>query len=213
MPREFNSREKTEITRALNEKGRKLFAKYGLKRTRIEELTRAAGISQGAFYRFYGSKEELYFDILEHEEQKLGERIMTALGEKELTRFRFREIMRLAFELFQANPFLVNFVENNDYQQIVRKIPEERLKNHMRSETRMITAAIEQHQANGCLKMVTPEVLGGLFYAVFLLYLHREEIGREVFPDVISLLTDIMADGLATKGRKIGFSKKATYTP
>ena len=41
-----------------------------------------------------------------------------------------------------------------------------------------------------------PEVIAGLLRAVVMLYFHQEEIGREIYPEVIDLLADIIADGL-----------------
>jgi AcrR family transcriptional regulator len=44
---------------------------YGIRKTNVEELTEAAGISKGAFYSFYPSKEELFMDILEEIEEEV----------------------------------------------------------------------------------------------------------------------------------------------
>src|SRR5687767_13729562 len=55
-----------EIVRAqLREKGTLLVERQSLKNTSVDELAHAAGISKGAFYLFYESKEELFMEILE----------------------------------------------------------------------------------------------------------------------------------------------------
>ena len=72
MSRSFSDQEKNMIRTVLLEKGRELFARHGLKKTAVGELTAAAGIAQGSFYVFFNSKEELYFEILEMEEAKLS---------------------------------------------------------------------------------------------------------------------------------------------
>jgi hypothetical protein len=41
-----------------------------------------------------------------------------------------------------------------------------------------------------------PEVIAGLLRGIVILYFHQKEIGREIFPKVIDLLADIVADGL-----------------
>ena len=58
MPKAFSEAEKEMIRRKLLEQGYKQFSTYGLKKTNIDELAAAAGISKGAFYIFYESKEE-----------------------------------------------------------------------------------------------------------------------------------------------------------
>ena len=65
MPRAFTKQEQAVINERLLESGAKLFGRYGLRKTTVEEITRDAGISKGSFYRFFESKELLCFTILE----------------------------------------------------------------------------------------------------------------------------------------------------
>jgi len=69
MTRSFSDAEKRDITKQLLSRGKELFERYGLKKTSVEELTRAVGIGQGSFYIFFDSKEELFFEILDAEER------------------------------------------------------------------------------------------------------------------------------------------------
>ena len=64
MPRGFSEREKEGIRDSLLDKGRAFLTTYGVKKTNVEDLTGAAGISKGAFYLFFVSKEELFFEVL-----------------------------------------------------------------------------------------------------------------------------------------------------
>ena len=64
MPKAFAEHEKTIIRQQLHEKGQQLFALHGLKKTSVDDLVQAVGISKGAFYLFYASKEELLLEIL-----------------------------------------------------------------------------------------------------------------------------------------------------
>ncbi len=68
MPTAFTQHERAHIRAALQSKGYELFAAYGIKKTSVEELAKSAGISKGAFYLFYDSKEELFFELLEQYE-------------------------------------------------------------------------------------------------------------------------------------------------
>ncbi len=79
MPRGFSDKEKIMIQESLMENGKRLFSSYGLKKTSISDITRAAGIAQGSFYNFFDSKEELYFEILEAEEQTMKEKLLNDL--------------------------------------------------------------------------------------------------------------------------------------
>ena len=72
MPRPWSEKEKIVIKKSLTKEARKLFEKYGLQKTTIDDIVSATHISKGSFYLFYQSKEELYFDVLEEVESKLG---------------------------------------------------------------------------------------------------------------------------------------------
>ncbi|MCY8267901.1 TetR/AcrR family transcriptional regulator, partial [Bacillus haynesii] len=80
MPK-FTEKEKEAIRSALVQSGRELFAKLGLKKTSVGELTASAGIAQGSFYTFFDSKEELYFEILQQEEQKIRSQLEASFSE------------------------------------------------------------------------------------------------------------------------------------
>ncbi|MCK4258879.1 MAG: helix-turn-helix transcriptional regulator [Halanaerobiales bacterium] len=82
MAKAFSDNEKKIIKNAIIEKGRELFGKYGFKKTAIGDLTKSTGISQGSFYSFFNSKEELYFEILEIEEQVIREKLLSEIIRK-----------------------------------------------------------------------------------------------------------------------------------
>jgi len=56
LPRTFSEEEKQHIRNSLLEIAKESFSHYGLKKTNIEELTKAVGISKGAFYGFLSQK-------------------------------------------------------------------------------------------------------------------------------------------------------------
>src|SRR5664279_4442600 len=68
VPRAFSADESDHIRSRLKAAGGDAFARRGLRGTTIDELARAAGISKGAFYRFYDSKEALLLALLDEYE-------------------------------------------------------------------------------------------------------------------------------------------------
>ena len=71
MARAYTEPGKERIRRALLQKGREYFIKYGIKKTSVEDLTRAAGIAKGSFYKFFNSKEALFMAVHEESEARL----------------------------------------------------------------------------------------------------------------------------------------------
>ena len=61
----FSDKEKEQIQKLLRESAWEFARTIGMKKTTVEQLTKAADISKGAFYLFYPSKEMLFFVVLE----------------------------------------------------------------------------------------------------------------------------------------------------
>src|SRR5262245_23680193 len=95
MPKGFSEREKTLIRAKLIQKGGELFGTYGVKKTNVEDLARAVGISKGAFYLFYDSKEDLFFELLERFESDFKAHLLRQIARDDLPpRERMRALLR-----------------------------------------------------------------------------------------------------------------------
>lgn len=196
MARAFNQQEKEMIRSLLLERGREYFSLYGLKKTSIEELTRAAGIAQGTFYNFYKSKEELYFDIVEEEEKVLQKRLAENLDRVQITAESLKSFFVHAFNLVDQNPILKRMYMGDEYQLLIRKISPDRIKVHMERDTRTLLPLIVHWQQQGIMVKTKPEAVVGLFRALFTITLHKKEIGEQYYPDTIELLAELIAKGL-----------------
>jgi AcrR family transcriptional regulator len=103
----FTDAKRERVRESLRETGRELFARYGLDKTAISELTEAAGIGKGTFYQFYDSKDELYLEILEAYSEEVAPRLVGNSfeahddPEKAITAF-LDEIM----DEFESNPLI-----------------------------------------------------------------------------------------------------------
>ena len=198
MPKAFSEAEKNMINDKLIEAGQELFSRFGLKKTGIKDITEAAGISQGSFYSFYSSKEELYFTILEAEEEKIQKEILDSnIFKGEITAQSFKDFLMKGFQLIDKNQLIKRLYQNQrEYQQIVRKLPEEKIEDHINSDTEKLMPLITSLQEKDKMIEEKPEVISGLLRSLFLLTLHREEIGEEIYPDTIELLIDLISRGL-----------------
>ncbi len=60
----FTDNEKNIIKTKLKACASSCMSKYGIKKTTVDELVKEVGISKGAFYKFYDSKELLFLRYL-----------------------------------------------------------------------------------------------------------------------------------------------------
>jgi len=197
MPRPFSEEEKKQIRSKLFAEGKELFIRFGLKKTGIAELTKAAGISQGAFYLFFDSKEELYFAILEQEEQAIRERFLKWFSEEDsMNRSRFREFLRLAIQVFEENPLLRRLWLEREIDDLLSRLPSSLVEQHTARDTAVLEPLIKHWQDTGSMVQGAPEVIAGVIRALFLLPLHYREIGEDLFPAVLERYIDLIAGGL-----------------
>ena len=64
MPKSFTVQEKENIRVLLQDACRQSWTQYGYRKTSVDALCRQAGISKGAFYLFFTSKESLFCEVL-----------------------------------------------------------------------------------------------------------------------------------------------------
>lgn len=196
MPKTFTKKEKEIIRNIIIQKGWELFSTKGLKNTSITELTNAASIAQGSFYNFFDSKEELFFEILELEEYNSEQFLIDNLKSSNSSKEAIKKILKGSYQLFEANPLIRRLYESRDYDSMVRKLPPEKLENHQKKDTVRILKVIHNMQQENELINAQPEVIAGIFRAIMILYFHQDEIGEEIYPEVVDLLADIVAEGL-----------------
>ncbi len=196
MVKSFDSQEREKIRRELLNKGRELFEIYGLKKTSIEDITTGVGISKGSFYNFFASKEELFYMIIE-EEENFRDRILADLIANEPSAEKaLYQLFSQAFAYIDSSTLMEKLYEPGVFQQLLRKLPAEKLATHQANDHQAARAFIEHFQQNSNLRRVEHEVLSAFFRAIFLITLHKKEIGAELYPRVIDLLVEVIASGL-----------------
>ncbi|WP_203363725.1 TetR/AcrR family transcriptional regulator [Bacillus sp. REN10] len=199
MPK-FTEEEKEKIYRSLLEKGKYLFSTLGLKKTSIGDLTKAVGIAQGSYYLFFQSKEELYFAVLEQEE----EAIRTYLVEKyfskgTFSKEQFQEFLRESFAIMEENPFIRQLHQEGQLETLFRKIPADKLEQHFADDAAFLLPIIQEAQAKGVIVQKEPETIVSLIRSIVLLSLQKEKIGADHYEETIQLLIDLVANGLMNK--------------
>jgi len=193
MPRAFTEHEKELIGRRLLKQGYKLFSAYGLKKTNVEEIAQAAGISKGAFYVFYKSKEELFMDVIEEAEIRVRQELLAVIDlPGESPRARLFAVLKKAFSLFKTIPIL-QFFTGSDYDVLFRRIPAQKLHEHMVSDRMFFEELITHCQEAGIPVCVQPAQISGLLYPLVLAIMHEDDLLLNNFGGSIDLLLELVA--------------------
>jgi AcrR family transcriptional regulator len=182
MPKAFTEQEKELIRKRLLEQGHKQFSVYGLRKTNIEELAEAAGISKGAFYLFYASKEALFMDVVEQVEHRFRQEIFAMVDlPGSSPRARLFAIFHKAFRLVKAIP-LLQFLTGSDYDLLFRRLPPEILQEHLANDRVFFIELITRCQNAGIPIRVPPAEIISLLYPLVLTILHENDHFSALYP-------------------------------
>lgn len=108
MPKVFSEKEKIEIKGNLIKEGERILREEGIKKVRIEDLSKSVGIGKGSFYLFYESKEDLFLDIInsfsvEIENEYLGR--LEALDENKIVTSLTEVFTFIALSFYKSGIF------------------------------------------------------------------------------------------------------------
>ncbi|WP_096440020.1 TetR/AcrR family transcriptional regulator [Alteribacter populi] len=202
MPRGFTEREQEKIRQKLVDAGKYYFSSQGLKKTGVKELTDKAGIAQGSFYRFFQSKELLYFYILEMEEEVIREAVLKQLiSTSNVTASLFASVLLKALTMIEKHPLTYRLYTSDDYDYLMRKLPTERLSEHAEQDTMSFTPLLSAWKKQGILKPDLYEnVISGVLRGFFLLITHKREIGGDVYDETMTFMAYAIANEIFREG-------------
>lgn len=198
MPK-FSENELQMVQQSLYENGKQLFIELGLKKTSIDDIIQACDIGKGSFYKFYTSKEELYFEILKTEEsnyQLVAERVVTSGKEgPELMTVLIKEL----FRFYQSNAFLQLFFERKELPLLLKKVPLEEILQYSAEQRLKFVRLIEDLINEKRMEHVKPEIVEAIVRSILILSVHQQEIGKEVYPEVMEYMIEFVGTGLGGK--------------
>ena len=185
--------------------GRELFARYGLRKTTVEELARAAGIAKGTFYLFFPSKEALYAEVL----LSVIPDMVKSLLERS---FGVTDDVREALFLYQKE--LVRLIEGDE---LVRAITTDRsswenllsvdwseFRRRGFESLKPLVETIREAQARGEMVEGDPWELVQLLGVIKILPLYKDQVPPEQYPQLVERLAQMIADGLTCPARRRG---------
>lgn len=212
MTKAFTEAEKKRLRERLLKQGRKLFTQYGLKKTSLDDLTRPLGIAKSTFYLFFESKEALYFELLVQMRREVEERIRAAsFAATDDPRDGLRRFMHAVVDELETNPLTRRLLtQPEELERLARSVPPELVATKAADSAAYILPAILAGQAQGRIIAEPPAVIAGVIRSVTLLTLHQDLIGEDIYPQVVNLMIELIARGLAPSDRAAGIQEERT---
>ena len=180
----FTDEQNKQIRNDLIWEARRCGITIGMRKTSVERLTEAVGISKGSFYKFFDSKELLFFAVLENIHTECFMAAQKSLQENE----SLPPAGRAAAAILAACRWLADtkafvFIEN-DADFLLHRLPEEVKSAHYHDDETHIRALLEAGglQPKGGMALAAATVRGLILTAS-----HQEQIGA-LYPQVLETL-------------------------
>jgi AcrR family transcriptional regulator len=192
MPKPFSEQERQIIQQNLLDKGYDLFSTHGLTKVSVAELAQAAAISKGAFYQFYDSKEALFMDIVEEAEKRYRLELFQLIEQPGPSMHaRLYAVLERAMSLWHEIPIL-QFFASDDYNLLVRRMPPDRLQEHMGSDQVFLEQFIDSCRSAGIAIKISADAFRNLLYALLLLVVHHNDFGEGMLNGTFDIMLKLV---------------------
>jgi len=128
MPRSFSAVEKESIRRNLIMECKKSWSLHGYRKTSVGELCSKVGISTGAFYAFYDSKEALFCDVMD-DFQRSTRRMFDETLSAPPTKAEVCHALRKLYLEYAENDILTKW-HSQDFKSLLNKLPHDWKEKH-----------------------------------------------------------------------------------
>ncbi|GAA0930885.1 TetR/AcrR family transcriptional regulator [Nonomuraea longicatena] len=192
----FTDEDRARITADLLDTAERLYASQGLKKTSLEELTTAAGISKASFYAFFDSKESLYKEVMVRRAPLIARRHAEVFS-LPASAGSLAEVMRTATEILTADPFYQRlFTHPDELRSVARRIGADEVERITPYVVTPLLEYIARGQAEGVIVGgVRAEVVMGVIRTVGLIVMNRHLYG-DTYDDVLETTINALARGL-----------------
>ena len=180
----FTEEQNETIRRDLIREARCCGVTVGMRKTSVEQLTEAVGISKGSFYKFFDSKELLFFAVLEDIHTECFAAAQKSLQENAAIDPASRTaaaILAACRWLSETKAFV--FIEN-DAEFLLHRLPEEVKTAHYHDDETHIRQLLEKYDL---MPRRGASLAAATVRGLILTVSHKEQIGK-LYPQVLETL-------------------------
>ena len=187
MPKSYSEQEREYIRKRLKEEAAKCLAKYGVRRTTVDEIVKRVNIPKGTFYLFYKSKELLLFEVIQEQQENVNRELYQAISEMADREFSAEKLTDVIFEFYKMTEKMpiLKLLDIGEVELLVRKLPREIVEEHFQDDTdtieKMFTLLPVKKEAD-------IKVISAAFHAIYFATLHKAEIGEEQYDEALRAL-------------------------
>lgn len=187
MPKSYSEQEREYIRKRLKEEAAICLARYGVRRTTVDEIVRRVNIPKGTFYLFYKSKELLLFEAIQEQHEIVNRELYQAISSLAARVLSAEELTDVIFEFYKKTEKMpiLNQLDVGEVELLARKLPREIVMKHLQDDTDTIQKMFALLPVK---KDVDINVISAAFHAIYYATLHKAEIGEEQYDKALRTL-------------------------
>jgi len=186
MPKTYSDEEREYIKKRLKEEASYYMRSFGIRRTTVDGLVERVKIPKGTFYLFYKTKEQLLFEVLLDEHEKIESDL---LNEVKALRGNatIDNLTDTIYKFYKAvdDSGVLRLLTTGEIELLYRKLPGEVLQNHLMHDKAFVQNIVE------LLNLPNHEnidVFAAAFQNLFLIMVYKREVGDNYFDETLKLL-------------------------
>ena len=187
MPRAFNERERNLIKERIRKAAASLMIRNGVRHTTIDAIVKSAMIPKGTFYLFYATKEELLFEVLENEHEKMEKSILEQISKVNPSTINpdsATELIYSFYKMVDEHPLLATS-SREDVTLISQRLPEERISKHLEEDRNMSAKLMRFLPLKDGIAV---ETVSSSLHAIYFTMLHLKETADDKSEELLKLI-------------------------
>jgi AcrR family transcriptional regulator len=148
--RAMATKEANTLRESILAASKELFARFGFKKTAVDEIAKKARVAKGTIYNYFRSKEEIYRAILQREGKIMIVKMREAMGDQKTSQLKLREMIIAKVKYYKDLSLLyeINRQRAEDLLPFVEKERAEIAK----QELNLIKEILEEGASNSALQ-------------------------------------------------------------
>lgn len=177
---------------------RDLFSKKGFKNTNIPEITNLAGVGVGTFYNYYNSKDEIFLEVFNFENEQVKKELLSSITPDEDPINTMTRMMILSRDLISSNLILHEWYNKDNYSRMEKHFFESNSDNRMNEIMQTYLGGLfKQWQTEGKIRSdLDAGMILALFNSTIYVDMHKTEIGIQYFPQLTYKLIEYIMKGV-----------------
>jgi AcrR family transcriptional regulator len=169
----------------------KVFAAKGFFPTTMSDIAREAEFGTGTLYKYFKSKEDLYFTLIDEKVEEINHLVKAELSQKTLAVERIKKVLELQFEFFEQNrDFLRIYIsERNRFEWTVKDDLGKGIHEKMVTYIDILAGVMRQGVKEGEFKSMNPMDLAHALVGIVNSFIFEWLISPQPYPLISKLDT------------------------